>query len=250
MRNISELMQITLETCKRANIRHEFIPLPEDLPLDIASHVKFHGIPMKQAMATLLFKSENGFIAVVKRADCRINSGRLKKLVGVKKLNFASPDDLKELKAEIGIVPLVGLNLPHYVDQKVLEADTIYGGSGDKNYGLKMLSKDLLIINDAILGDFTDLEEGATDNRKKRILTGDTPTGKLHIDHYVGTLENRVKLQNEYETFIILADLHAFTTLSAYPDKVRESTMDVAIDNLAVGLDPEKVHIFVESQIP
>lgn len=87
-------------------------------------------------------------------------------------------------------------------------------------------------------------------NPKKRILTGDTPTGKLHIGHYVGTLENRVKLQDEYETFIILADLHAFTTLSSYPDKVRDSVMDVAIDNLSVGLDPNKVHIFIESQIP
>lgn len=85
---------------------------------------------------------------------------------------------------------------------------------------------------------------------KKRILTGDTPTGKLHLGHYVGTLENRVKLQNEYETFIILADLHSFTTLSERPEKVRESTLEVAMDNLAVGLNPKKVSIFVESQIP
>jgi tryptophanyl-tRNA synthetase len=85
---------------------------------------------------------------------------------------------------------------------------------------------------------------------KKRILTGDTPTGRLHIGHYVGTLENRVKLQDEYDTFIILADLHAFTTLSHNPEKVRESTTEVAIDNLSVGLDPKKVHIFIESEIP
>jgi tryptophanyl-tRNA synthetase len=89
-----------------------------------------------------------------------------------------------------------------------------------------------------------------TTARKKRILTGDTPTGKLHLGHYVGTLANRVKLQHEYETFIILADLHAFTTLSEYPEKVKEATFDVALDNLSVGLDPVKVHIFIESQIP
>jgi len=87
-------------------------------------------------------------------------------------------------------------------------------------------------------------------SKKQRILTGDTPTGRLHIGHYVGTLKNRVKLQDEYETFIILADLHAFTTLSEFPGKVQESVLDVAIDNLSVGLDPEKVHIFIESQIP
>jgi tryptophanyl-tRNA synthetase len=85
---------------------------------------------------------------------------------------------------------------------------------------------------------------------KKRILTGDTPTGKLHLGHYVGTLENRVKLQGEYETFIILADLHALTTLSENPKVISEHTRQVAIDNLSVGLDPENVSIFVESRIP
>jgi tryptophanyl-tRNA synthetase len=87
-------------------------------------------------------------------------------------------------------------------------------------------------------------------NMKKRLLTGDTPTGKLHIGHYVGTLENRVKLQNEYETFIVLADLHAFTTKKDDPNFITDSTLHVAIDNLAVGLDPKQAHIFVESGIP
>ncbi len=85
---------------------------------------------------------------------------------------------------------------------------------------------------------------------KKRILTGDTPTGKLHLGHYVGTLENRVKLQDEYETFIVLADLHALTTLSETPQKIQEYIRQVAIDNLSVGLDPKKVTIFIESEVP
>lgn len=86
--------------------------------------------------------------------------------------------------------------------------------------------------------------------RKKRILTGDTPTGKLHVGHYIGTLENRVKLQDEYETFIVLADLHALTTLKATPRIIVDHTREIAMDNLAVGLDPEKVTFFVESGIP
>lgn len=85
---------------------------------------------------------------------------------------------------------------------------------------------------------------------KKIILTGDTPTGRLHLGHYVGTLENRVKLQNDYETYIILADLHALTTLSKDPQAIAEHTYQDTLDNLAVGLDPEKVNIFVESRIP
>jgi len=86
--------------------------------------------------------------------------------------------------------------------------------------------------------------------KKKIILTGDTPTGRLHLGHYVGTLANRVKLQNEYETYIILADLHAFTTLAEDPEKVADSVLQVAMDNLAVGLDPKKATFFVESGIP
>ncbi|MBU4380626.1 tryptophan--tRNA ligase [Candidatus Parcubacteria bacterium] len=84
----------------------------------------------------------------------------------------------------------------------------------------------------------------------QRILTGDTPTGKLHLGHFVGTLENRVKLQNEYETYIIIADLHAFTTKADKPQEIRDAVMDVALDNLAVGIDPKIANIFVESQIP
>lgn len=87
-------------------------------------------------------------------------------------------------------------------------------------------------------------------DRKKRILTGDTPTGKLHIGHYVGTLENRVKLQHDYETFIIEADLHALTTLAATPHIVGEHLWNTVADNLAAGLDSNKVTIFAESDVP
>ena len=85
---------------------------------------------------------------------------------------------------------------------------------------------------------------------KKRILTGDTPTGKLHLGHYVGTLENRVKLQNEYEMFILFADTHALTTLSSTPKVIAEYTREVLLDNLSVGLNPKNVTFFIESGIP
>jgi len=85
---------------------------------------------------------------------------------------------------------------------------------------------------------------------RKRILTGDRPTGKLHLGHYIGTLENRVKLQDEYETFIMQADVQALTDNFDDPQKVRDSIFEVALDNLAAGLDPDKVVLFVQSQVP
>ena len=87
-------------------------------------------------------------------------------------------------------------------------------------------------------------------NTKKRILTGDRPTGKLHLGHYVGSLKNRVGLQDDYETFIKSADVQALTDNYDNPQKVRDNVLEVAMDNLAVGLDPNKVTFFIQSQIP
>ncbi|MFD1472669.1 tryptophan--tRNA ligase [Companilactobacillus mishanensis] len=83
------------------------------------------------------------------------------------------------------------------------------------------------------------------------ILTGDRPTGKLHIGHYLGSLKNRVKLQNEgkYKMHIMIADMQALTDNARNPEKVRNSLVQVALDYLSVGIDPEKTNILVQSQI-
>lgn len=85
---------------------------------------------------------------------------------------------------------------------------------------------------------------------KKRILTGDRPTGRLHIGHYVGSLSNRVRLQDEYDSFIEIADVQALTTHFERPELISDSILQVAIDNLSVGLDPNKATLFLQSQIP
>ena len=87
---------------------------------------------------------------------------------------------------------------------------------------------------------------------KKRILTGDRPTGKLHLGHYTGSLRNRVALQNtgEYDMYIMIADQQALTDNAKDPQKIINSVMEVTMDYLSVGLDPEKVNIFIQSQIP
>ncbi len=88
--------------------------------------------------------------------------------------------------------------------------------------------------------------------KKEVILTGDRPTGKLHIGHYVGSLVNRVKLQNtnNYNMNIMIADIQALTDNAKNPDKIIDNLLEVLLDYLAVGLDPKKSTIFVQSQIP
>lgn len=83
---------------------------------------------------------------------------------------------------------------------------------------------------------------------KKRILSGMRPTGKLHLGHFVGALENWVKLQNEYDSFHLIADLHVLTT-QLETDQIYQNTIDMVIDWLAVGLDPQKAPIFRQSKI-
>ena len=87
---------------------------------------------------------------------------------------------------------------------------------------------------------------------KKRILTGDRPTGKLHIGHYFGSLKKRVELQEsgEYEPYILIADVQALTDNFNNPEKVRKNVREVAIDYLSVGIDPEKTTIYIQSMIP
>ena len=88
---------------------------------------------------------------------------------------------------------------------------------------------------------------------KKVILTGDRPTGRLHVGHYVGSLKERVRLQNtgEYDDiFIMIADAQALTDNADNPEKVRQNILQVALDYLACGLDPNKVHIFIQSMVP
>ncbi len=87
----------------------------------------------------------------------------------------------------------------------------------------------------------------------KIILTGDRPTGRLHIGHFVGSLRRRVELQNagDYsKMFVFIADAQALTDNTDNPEKVRQNVIEVALDYLACGLDPEKVTLFVQSQIP
>ncbi len=89
--------------------------------------------------------------------------------------------------------------------------------------------------------------------KDKIILTGDRPTGRLHIGHYVGSLKRRVELQNEGEfkkMFVFIADAQALTDNIDNPEKVRQNVIEVALDYLAAGLDPEKITIFIQSQIP
>ena len=86
--------------------------------------------------------------------------------------------------------------------------------------------------------------------KKENLLTGDRPTGKLHIGHYIGSLKKRVEIQDQFNNFIMIADQQALTDNAKNPEKIQNSLIEVILDYLSVGIDPIKSNIFVQSQIP
>lgn len=88
-------------------------------------------------------------------------------------------------------------------------------------------------------------------NNKDTVLTGDRPTGRLHLGHFVGSIQNRLKLQHEYDSlYYMIADVQALTDNADNPEKVHANVLEVALDNLACGMDPKKTTMFIQSQVP
>ncbi|CAG1001248.1 tryptophanyl-tRNA synthetase [Phycisphaerales bacterium] len=85
---------------------------------------------------------------------------------------------------------------------------------------------------------------------KPRILTGDTPTGRLHLGHWVGSVERRVALQDQYDCYFLLANMHAFTTRFDKPQEIRQDTIEIVKDWLAAGIDPQKSTIVLQTEVP
>src|SRR5690349_6965728 len=86
--------------------------------------------------------------------------------------------------------------------------------------------------------------------KKRRLLTGDRPTGRLHLGHYVGSLENRLRLQEEYECFFIVADYHVLTTGADRTGEIAGNIQELLLDYLSIGIDPERSTIYVQSLVP
>ena len=87
-------------------------------------------------------------------------------------------------------------------------------------------------------------------SKRARVLTGDTPTGRLHLGHYVGSIENRLRLQDEHDCYFLLANMHAFTTRAASPDEIRTDTIEIVKDWLACGIDPERATVVLQTEVP
>lgn len=135
------------------------------------------------------------------------------------------------------LAPLAGRISPRY---SICFHDAAPSPPGAPGRGLNLKSQ----------SDKTMTDTNSPADERKIILTGDRPTGPLHLGHYIGSLQNRVKLQEEYKTYIMIADVQALTDNFDDPEKLRKNTLEVMYDYLAAGLDPEKATFVLQSMIP
>ena len=203
------------------------------------------GLPISEGFSTLVMKADDQYVAIIRRDDCQLDLDRACQLIGCKKLSLASPSEFEALThTPSGAAFVVNPVTATYLDQKLFEKEFLMGGSGSLSITNRYRSADLKKIPGSKVVDI------ATLKARKRILTGDTPSGRLHLGHYVGTLENRVRLQDEYETFILLANVHAYANNYRDSETINKNVYEVFLDNLAVGIDPNKSTIYLESGIP
>lgn len=216
---------------------------------NVEDYIRIMKIGFDQGVSTLIFKSEKGYFGVYRRDDRKVNTGKLKKLLGVKSLNLANADEVKkEFDFILGSVGVYHPKLKYYIDKALFEKEEIYGGTGISTEDIVVSPIDLQKLSNAQVGDYTEPSEIRL--TKKRILTGDRPTGQLHIGHMFGSLLNRVKLQNEYDEYIIIANIQALTDNFNNPTKIRENIEELLCDYYAVGIDVNISTIFIQSEVP
>ena len=222
----------------------EFTNLEHPPIKEVFDCMRFLGLPLSDGFSTLVMNADNRYVAIIRRDDCQLDINQTCKVVGCTKLTLASPDEFERLTHLPSGAAHILTGLPTYLDQKLFDKAYLIGGSGSLSCSNRYKTSDLRKIPNSQVVDITTIKQ------KPRILTGDTPSGKLHLGHYVGTLENRIKLQDQYETFILLANVHAYANYYDRSEKINQDVYQVFLDNLAVGIDPDKSTIYLESGIP
>jgi len=222
----------------------EFTNLGHPPIKEVFDCMRYLGLPLSEGFSTLVMKTDKEYIAIIRRDDTQLKLEKTKQLLKTKRLSIASPDEFAKLTGLSSGAAFILTGLKTYLDRQLFGKEYLMGGSGSLSVTNRYKSADLKKIPNSMV---VDIAEAKT---KQIILTGDTPSGKLHLGHYVGTLENRVKLQHEYDTYILLANLHAYANDYRLAEKINNNVYQVFLDNLAAGIDPNVSTIYLETGIP
>jgi tryptophanyl-tRNA synthetase len=255
MKTISDAIKV-LEDNK---IKYEILSIKSDT-YTVDVQVKELGINFSEGLSTLLFKNENeDLIVFLRRDDRNVDLNALCKATNSKILRMCEEEDLtkygfqKLLLSPILLPKELGKKLKVYIDSSVMQNKTVVVGSTDKKQCLRLELKDLLTI----IGKYEVVSATvANENRQDklnftRVLDGITPSGaNMHIGNYFGAIGPNIKLQDEVkEPYFFIADVHALTTVKD-AKQLENNIVNIVLDYLALGLDPNKAVFFRQSEVP
>lgn len=233
---------------KTNNADFKLHKVPAGTGVSVDDHIKAFGLKYSDGCATLVFKTDNGFKALMRRDDCNIDNKKLKKIFGTKKLRFAEAEELKsETGYEVGMVSPITLELEKFIDQKVMEKEYVRIGTGGNEYSLEINTQDLKNITKAKVCDVTDLNP---QKAEMIILSGITPSSSkgLHLGNYLGAVKPQVEFQSQGQCFYFIADVHALNTVFD-AETLRSNVYNTYLDYLALGIDLSKTTFYIESKI-
>ncbi len=240
------------ETLKKLGINHKILEHPELYAVEDVQ--KYLGFGLDEALATLVMKTEKGFVSIIKRGDCSLESKKVKKALGVESLRMATDDEFRELT---GVVPGAAHVLHKVektlIDKKIFEKEKINGGSGSLLYTFRYETSDLKKIPKSQIADITKVAVNtqSTGSSTKRVFSGIRATGRLHLGNYLGAVKGFLELEKsgEYETVYCVVDVHSITT-PYDKNALAKNKREIIIDYLAAGLDPKKSIIIYQSDVP
>lgn len=253
------------EKLDKLGIKYEIIDLGTE-ELDLDEQVRAGNLKYSECVGTLLIKNSKGeYFGLLRRDDRKLEASKVKKLIGDDSFALCDDKDLKKLGFEAGLLTPVLLNdsgekITVFADENIKGMKVVYCGPAIPGATLKISKDDMLkAVGNYEFTDFTIPNPDRTDDKysgDQVVYTADTPTGQMHLGHYVGTLENRIKLQDRFQCYFGLANYHSYSYMQKgeglykRPDFIHQSTLEVAMDNLAVGIDPEKSVYYLESEVP
>jgi len=235
---------------KKLGIDHKIVEHPVlKTAVDVQGYL---GLTLADGLATLIMKAGDKYIAIIRRDDCQLDFEKIKKILGVRQIRMATPEEFKkQTRLPVGAARVYNPGLKTFLDKKLFEKEFLTGGTGSFICSFRYRSVDLKKIPGNQIVDISVISKKPDSVRRKRVFSGSRPTGKLHLGNYLGGLKGYIALQEkkDFDCIYGIVDLHALT--SPYqPAKLQANIFEVALDYLACGLDPKKCHLMVQSQVP
>ncbi len=241
------------ERLKKMGIEHKIVEHPS--LKEVEDVLKYCNLTFADGASTLIYKVDNGYIAIIRRDDCKIDLKKLKKIIGSKVFDMATDKEFTELT---GLEPgAARIYIPEvkktYIDKKILEKEFVQAGSGSFTESINYRTTDLNKIPNSEIIDISEIkiQSIGTTTGPKRVFSGIRATGRLHLGNYLGAVKGFLEIQEkgEYEMVYCVVDVHSITT-PYKPEELRVNKREIIIDYLAAGLDPKKSILIYQSDVP